>query len=153
MIMIYFFFATPRCSSSSQADTTTGCGSKIRIDHLWRQVDSAVRSKRRRRVTTVELPPGAVICFYTDGLVERRGVVLDVGLERLCRAVTAGPVESVLTDVMGQLIGDSPPDDDIAVLALRRQHSGKICVHNGLVTAKIPRLRPPGFGSGVDPAR
>jgi hypothetical protein len=34
MIMIFFFFVTPRCSSSSQADTTTGCGSKIRIDHL-----------------------------------------------------------------------------------------------------------------------
>jgi hypothetical protein len=34
MIMIYFFFATPRCSSSSRADTTTGCGSKIRIDQL-----------------------------------------------------------------------------------------------------------------------
>ena len=34
MIMIYFFFATPRCSSSSRAGTTTGCGSKIRIDQL-----------------------------------------------------------------------------------------------------------------------
>ncbi len=83
-----------------------------------------VPSKRRRRVTTVELPPGAVICFYTDGLVERRGVVLDVGLERLCRAVAAGPVELVLANVMGQLIGDSPPGDDVAVLALRHQHSG-----------------------------
>jgi serine phosphatase RsbU (regulator of sigma subunit) len=82
-------------------------------------------------VTTVDLPPGAVICFYTDGLVERRGIVLDVGLERLCTAVTAGPVELVLTNVMGQLIGDNPPDDDIAVLALRRQHSGKIGLHNG----------------------
>jgi hypothetical protein len=40
MIMTFFFFATPRCSSSSRADTATGCGSKIRIDHLWRQVDS-----------------------------------------------------------------------------------------------------------------
>jgi phosphoserine phosphatase RsbU/P len=48
-------------------------------------------------VTTVEVPPGAVICFYTDGLVERRGVVLDVGLERLCAAVAAEPVERVLT--------------------------------------------------------
>jgi hypothetical protein len=33
-IMIYFFFATPRCSSSSRADTTTGRGSKIRIDRF-----------------------------------------------------------------------------------------------------------------------
>jgi putative methionine-R-sulfoxide reductase with GAF domain len=92
-----------------------------------------VPSKRRRRVTTVELPPGAVICFYTDGLVERRGVVLDVGLERLCKAVEAGPVESVLTKVMGQLIGDNPPDDDIAVLALRRQHSSDIGAHHEIL--------------------
>ena len=57
--------------------------------------------------------------------------MLDVGLERLCKAVEAGPVESVLTKVMGQLIGDNPPGDDVAVLALRRQHSGKIGLHNG----------------------
>lgn len=81
-----------------------------------------VPSQRRRRVTTVEVPPGALICFYTDGLVERRGAVIDVGLERLCEAVTADPVESVLTNVMGQLIGDNPPRDDIAVLAIQRQY-------------------------------
>jgi serine phosphatase RsbU (regulator of sigma subunit) len=67
------------------------------------------------------MPPGAMICFYTDGLVERRGVVIDVGLEHLCAAVTAAPAELVLTNVMSQLIGDNPPDDDIAVLALWRQ--------------------------------
>jgi serine phosphatase RsbU (regulator of sigma subunit) len=93
-----------------------------------------VPGKRRRRVTTVEVPPGAVICFYTDGLVERRGVVLDVGLERLCAAVAAGPVEWVLTSVMGQLIGDNPPKDDIAVLALRRQHNGEIGASNGILS-------------------
>jgi serine phosphatase RsbU (regulator of sigma subunit) len=37
----------------------------------------------RRRASTLKLPPGGLICFYTDGLVERRGVSLDVGLERL----------------------------------------------------------------------
>lgn len=81
-----------------------------------------VPTQRWRRVTTVEVPLGAVVCFYTDGLIERRGVVLDVGLERLCEAVTASPVESVLTNVMSQLVGDNPPGDDIAVLALRRQY-------------------------------
>jgi serine phosphatase RsbU (regulator of sigma subunit) len=80
-----------------------------------------VCSELRRRVTTVDMPPGAMICFYTDGLVERRGVVIDVGLEHLCAAVTAAPAELVLTNVMSQLIGDNPPDDDIAVLALWRQ--------------------------------
>lgn len=79
-----------------------------------------VPNSGRRRVTTVEMPLGAVICFYTDGLVERRGILLDVGLERLREAVAAAPVDCVLTNVMGQLIGNNPPGDDIAVLALRR---------------------------------
>jgi len=91
-----------------------------------------VPSKRRRRMTTVEVPPGAVICFYTDGLVERRRILLDVGLELLCKVVVAGPVESVLTNVMGQLIGNNAPGDDIAVLALRRHHNGEIGARSGI---------------------
>jgi anti-sigma regulatory factor (Ser/Thr protein kinase)/putative methionine-R-sulfoxide reductase with GAF domain len=85
-----------------------------------------VTGGQRRRVTTINVPPGASLCFYTDGLVERRGTSLDVGLKRLCEAVVAGPVESVCTSVMGQLIGDDPPGDDVALLAMRRQHSGEI---------------------------
>jgi serine phosphatase RsbU (regulator of sigma subunit) len=73
----------------------------------------------RRRSTTIDLPAGALLCFYTDGLVERRTSSLDAGLKRLCEAVVAGPVESVCTRIMGQLIGDEPPTDDIAVLVLR----------------------------------
>jgi putative methionine-R-sulfoxide reductase with GAF domain len=80
-----------------------------------------VPSGRPRRSTTITVPEGALLCFYTDGLVERRGISLDVGLKDLCEAVEAGPVESVCTRIMGQLVGDHAPGDDIAVLALRRQ--------------------------------
>ncbi|HEX8933771.1 MAG TPA: GAF domain-containing SpoIIE family protein phosphatase [Pseudonocardiaceae bacterium] len=80
---------------------------------------------RRRHVTTINVPQGALICFYTDGLIERRDLLLDVGLERLCEAVTADSVESVCTTVMGQLVGNHPPGDDVAVLALRRQLPGE----------------------------
>src|SRR5436305_5906503 len=38
----------------------------------------------RRRTMTIHLPPGALLCFYTDGLVERRDASLDLSLERLC---------------------------------------------------------------------
>jgi serine phosphatase RsbU (regulator of sigma subunit) len=76
---------------------------------------------RPRRSTTITVPEGALLCFYTDGLVERRAVPLDVGLKDLCAAVVAGPVESVCTRIMGRLLGDDPPADDIAVLVLRRQ--------------------------------
>jgi hypothetical protein len=34
---------------------------------------------------------------------------------------------------MGQLIGDEPPGDDVAVLALRRHHSGEIGAHDGIL--------------------
>jgi anti-sigma regulatory factor (Ser/Thr protein kinase) len=80
----------------------------------------------RRRSKTINVPAGALLCFYTDGLIERRDTSLDVGLKRLCDAVVAGPVESVSASIMGRLIGDDPPGDDIAVLVLRRQHITEI---------------------------
>lgn len=85
-----------------------------------------VSSGLPRRSTTINVPEGALLCFYTDGLVERRTVSLDVGLKRLCQAVVAGPVESVCARIMGQLIGDTPPADDVAMLVLRRQHLSDI---------------------------
>ncbi|MDQ3905537.1 MAG: SpoIIE family protein phosphatase [Actinomycetota bacterium] len=80
----------------------------------------------RRRSKTINVPAGALLCFYTDGLIERRDASLDVGLKRLCDVVVAGPVESVSASIMGRLIGDNPPGDDIAVLVLRRQHVTEI---------------------------
>src|ERR671916_953926 len=80
----------------------------------------------RRRATTIRLPPGALLCLYTDGLVERRGASLDAGLERLCASVAADSVDSVCAKVMAQLIGDDAPGDDVAILAVRRQDSGEI---------------------------
>ncbi|MGH4006812.1 MAG: ATP-binding SpoIIE family protein phosphatase [Pseudonocardiaceae bacterium] len=80
----------------------------------------------RRRATTINLPPGALLCFYTDGLVESRATSLEAGLERLCDSVMAGPVDSVCRKVMANLVGSDPPGDDVAVLALRRQDSGEI---------------------------
>ena len=80
----------------------------------------------RRRATTITLRPSALLCFYTDGLVESRDTSLDAGLQQLCESVVAGPVDSVLRKIMGKLIGDDPPGDDVAVLAVRRQDSGEV---------------------------
>jgi len=74
----------------------------------------------RRRVTVAEMPVGSVVCFYTDGLVERRGAPLDAGLERLCDAVHPGAASEVCAEVMVELIGDEEPEDDVALLTLRR---------------------------------
>ena len=73
-----------------------------------------------RRVTAVDVPPGAVVCLYSDGLVERRAVPLDARLQRLREAVTVRPAEEVCTTVMVQLVGDDRPTDDIALLTVRR---------------------------------
>ena len=62
--------------------------------------------RARRPVSTVPVPPGALLCFYTDGLVERRGELIDDGLDRLCRAVTAEPAEAACAAVMGALVGN-----------------------------------------------
>jgi sigma-B regulation protein RsbU (phosphoserine phosphatase) len=75
----------------------------------------------RRPVTTVPITPGTLLCFFTDGLVERRGEVIDDGLARLCRSVTAQPPDAACAAVMQDLIGSGSAQDDIALLMLRRQ--------------------------------
>lgn len=79
-----------------------------------------VDASRPRRSCTVEVTPGAGFCFYTDGLVERRGVPLDDGLERLRQTVTAGSAESVCAAIMSAMIGDTTAEDDVAILLMRR---------------------------------
>jgi len=76
------------------------------------------------RSTDVTLPPGAVVAFYTDGLVERRHESLAVGLERLRAAVTAGPADTVARDIMRALLAGWVPQDDIALVVVRRTGEG-----------------------------
>ncbi|QKG22244.1 PP2C family protein-serine/threonine phosphatase [Actinomadura verrucosospora] len=73
-----------------------------------------------RTTTSLDLPPGALLGFYTDGLVERRDDSVDNGIARLCDAVHAGPPEQVAAAVMAALIGREPAADDVALLLLRR---------------------------------
>lgn len=76
--------------------------------------------RRRRRVTELALPEDAVLCLYTDGLVERRHESIDVGLQRLRAVVSCAQPDEVCADVMNALVGAEAADDDIAVLALHR---------------------------------
>jgi Stage II sporulation protein E (SpoIIE)/GAF domain len=79
-----------------------------------------VARSRPRPTTTVQLPPGAVICFYTDGLIEPRDDRLDDCTEQLCDTVTADPVEQVCSRVMARLIGVKRAEEDVALPVLRR---------------------------------
>ena len=75
----------------------------------------------RRPVTTVPIQPGTLLCFYTDGLIERPGELIDDGLARLCDATTAQSPEAACAAVMQALVGSGPARDDIALLMVRRQ--------------------------------
>jgi phosphoserine phosphatase RsbU/P len=75
----------------------------------------------RRRASVVKISPGTLLCFYTDGLIERPGRPVDDGLTRLCQAVTAQPPEAACAAVMAALIGNQPARDDTALLMFRRQ--------------------------------
>ncbi|RYJ06168.1 MAG: histidine kinase, partial [Actinomycetales bacterium] len=76
------------------------------------------------RTDELVLDPGDTLVLYTDGLVERRGVELDVSIEQLRSAAgtTAGAdlegwVDALLTTVPGTL------DDDLTIVALRPKGS------------------------------
>ena len=79
-----------------------------------------VLADARRTSADVDLPAGGVLLFYTDGLVERRGSDLDERLDELRAAVHADPAEVVCRDVMHELVANTAPEDDIAVIAVRR---------------------------------
>jgi serine phosphatase RsbU (regulator of sigma subunit) len=69
---------------------------------------------------TISVPQGATLLLFTDGLVERRGENLDVGLERLAAAAARAPrdLDAFITSVCEELTEEAD-DDDVAMLALR----------------------------------
>jgi sigma-B regulation protein RsbU (phosphoserine phosphatase) len=79
-----------------------------------------VSSQKRRQVTTLGFPPGAVLCLYTDGLVERRDEPIDQGIAQLRAAVTTADPEAGCASVMAAMAGYSTHTDDVALLMLRR---------------------------------
>jgi sigma-B regulation protein RsbU (phosphoserine phosphatase) len=77
-----------------------------------------------RPVASLEITPGTLLCFYTDGLIERRGRSIDDGLDRLCQAVSPQPPDAACAAVMAALVGNEPAPDDIALLMFRRSPTG-----------------------------
>src|SRR3954454_23608375 len=73
-----------------------------------------------RRSTTIRLAPDCVVAFYTDGLIERRRESLDVGFARLRQAMSLGPPEYVAREIMRHVVGEYVPQDDIALVVMRR---------------------------------
>jgi serine phosphatase RsbU (regulator of sigma subunit) len=67
------------------------------------------------------IDPNSTVVLYTDGLIERRGESLDVGLERLADAAGAGPQEpgQLRDHILAALTEPTGPryDDVTAVVA------------------------------------
>lgn len=81
---------------------------------------------RPRHTTEVQLPVGAAFCLYTDGLVEQRldpqrwlGSI-DAQLARVCAAVTTDDPAEVVERLIAELPAPDDPDDDVAVLVIKR---------------------------------
>ncbi len=71
-------------------------------------------------VETASLPEGGTVLLMTDGLVEERGVLIDVNLDKLrvaAQEVSDADVEAFTNHLMS-IFG--PREDDVAMIALRR---------------------------------
>jgi anti-sigma regulatory factor (Ser/Thr protein kinase) len=70
---------------------------------------------------SVKLEPDATVVLYTDGLVERPGENIDLGLGRLAELVhtAANDPQTLCDELLRSLIPEGAPSDDVALLALR----------------------------------
>jgi serine phosphatase RsbU (regulator of sigma subunit) len=65
--------------------------------------------------------PGSIVLFYTDGLIERRGVPLGDCIDRLARAFgrAAGGLDAIADQVLAEMLHDSAREDDTCLLMFR----------------------------------
>ena len=73
---------------------------------------------------TTEFRVGDTLVMYTDGLIERRRELIDVGIERLrtaCAELRHLPVQEMCDRLVEHMLSDlgADNDDDVAVLILR----------------------------------
>ena len=74
-----------------------------------------------RREWDVALASGSTVLLYTDGLVERRGQSLDVGVARLaevCRPLAGRPLDELCDSVLARML-PRRSEDDVALVAVR----------------------------------
>ena len=67
------------------------------------------------------IEPGSSVLLYTDGLVERRGEVLDDGLERLARAA-AGVRDLAPDELVSAVVDTALADGALGDAAAARRH-------------------------------
>ncbi|HEX6454173.1 MAG TPA: GAF domain-containing SpoIIE family protein phosphatase [Trebonia sp.] len=92
-----------------------------------------------RRSIVMSVPPGGLLCCYTDGLVERRERSIDEGIGLLAAALgdlvgtrpatglrTVPLPDDACAAAMRAMVGNEPARDDVAILAMHRNtHSAE----------------------------
>jgi hypothetical protein len=78
-----------------------------------------------RHSDEVELPPGAILVAYTDGLIDWHESTLEERMAELVEVVSrldAGDPDVILDTILERMSSTSPQTDDIAVLCLAVAH-------------------------------
>jgi len=96
--------------------------------HRWLDGPSdpplAVKADLERCETTLAVTDDEVIVLYSDGLIERRGETLDVGMARFARVATAlhgAPAQEIADGILQQMLPGAAADDIVLVVKhLRR---------------------------------
>ena len=97
---------------------------------------------RPAEATTI-LEPGDLLLLYSDGLVERRGEHIQMGLARLeaaARAVRDLPVHEICAGLAAQLRPGAEHADDIVILVVRRAPEAR-AVFTQVFPARVEELR------------
>ena len=96
-----------------------------RSPEVWAQYQDpplAVQRSSGRRNTVVSFPVGSALVLYTDGLIERRNELIDIGLRRLVEMIDQmdyPPMDELCDRVLKSLVAPDYQYDDVAILAAR----------------------------------
>ena len=94
----------------------------VRIVTAARGVPIGVRSAESRSSHELRLSLGDVVVLYTDGLVQRREEVLDIGIARLATALAlhhTRPVHALASLLFSACRGNAGFEDDCALMTIR----------------------------------
>jgi len=95
-----------------------------------------------RKFTTAPIGPGDVLILYSDGLVERRGESLDVGLSRLkavAQGLGADDVWALCRGIVSELDPGDSRSDDVVVLVFKVRE-GPASTYRGIFPARPDQL-------------
>lgn len=108
------------CSAGHPAPVLARAGGDAEVVEIETNLPLGSIPGAKRTSVTVGMNLGDVVALYTDGLVERPGAAIDRGIARLRAVAEAQHPEVVCRTVMMNMVGNSTPIDDIALLVARR---------------------------------